>query len=108
MMTKIIFWMIAAYGISTILVYGSIFSRPRNWLIHNSSFIGELIQCMLCTSMWVGMFLSIFLGSLSQAYFHFLPLNIIIDGGFTSGAVWAINAIIEWFEENRPPKNRVL
>ena len=22
-----------------------------------------------------------------------------------SGSVWAINAIIEWFEENRPPKD---
>jgi hypothetical protein len=22
-----------------------------------------------------------------------------------SGAVWAINAIVEWFEENRPAKN---
>jgi hypothetical protein len=106
-MTKLIFWMIAAYGISTILVYGRIFDKPRAWLIQNSSFFGEMIQCMLCTSMWVGMFLSLVIG-LSKEYFHFLHLNIIIDGGFTAGAVWAINSIIEWFEENRPNKQQIL
>jgi hypothetical protein len=27
------------------------------------------------------------------------------DGLLASGAVWAINAIIEWFEQNRPTSN---
>jgi hypothetical protein len=106
-MTKLIFWMVAAYGISTILVYGHIFDRPRAWIMTNSRFFGQMIQCMLCTSMWVGMFLSLFMG-LSKTYFNFLPLNIIIDGGFTAGAVWAINAIVEWFEENKPNKQQIL
>jgi hypothetical protein len=26
---------------------------------------------------------------------------------FSAGSVWAINAIIEWFEENRPVKQQV-
>jgi hypothetical protein len=27
------------------------------------------------------------------------------DGMLASGSVWAINAIVEWFEENRPKQN---
>lgn len=25
-----------------------------------------------------------------------------VDGMFSTGSVWTINGIIEWFEENRP------
>jgi hypothetical protein len=28
--------------------------------------------------------------------------SIFFDGMLSAGSVWAINAIIEWFEENRP------
>tara|TARA_R110002074_G_scaffold208872_1_gene377719 strand:+ start:486 stop:626 length:141 start_codon:yes stop_codon:yes gene_type:complete len=31
--------------------------------------------------------------------------NIFFDGMLASGSVWAINAVVEWFEENKPPKN---
>jgi hypothetical protein len=42
------------------------------------------------------------LGSLSSAYFDtFILINIFVDGMFTAGVVWAINSIIEFFEENR-------
>jgi hypothetical protein len=27
------------------------------------------------------------------------------DGMLSSGSVWAINSIVEWYEENRPTKN---
>ena len=62
-----------------------------------------MLRCMMCTSTWVGFFIGIFVYS---------PWNMIIgeplwyswffDGMFASGAVWAINAIVEWFEVNRP------
>ena len=28
------------------------------------------------------------------------------DGMLSAGAVWALNGIIEWFEENRPNNNQ--
>jgi len=31
--------------------------------------------------------------------------SIFLDGMLASGAVWGINSIIEWFEENRPNNN---
>ena len=37
-------WILAAYGMSQILVFGSIFEKLRNWLIKKSEFFGDLIQ----------------------------------------------------------------
>jgi hypothetical protein len=59
----------------------------------------------MCTSVWVGFFLSITYYSLSTEFIG-TPLWIswFFDGILSSGAVWAINSRVEWFEENRPVK----
>lgn len=103
MLSFIILWSFIAYGMSTILVYGSIFEKPRTWIKNNSVFFGDLISCMLCTSTWVGFFMSLFFGSITSLYFDtFIILNLFFDGMFTAGIVWAINSIVEYYEENRP------
>ena len=116
-MIQLVIFMLVAYGMTTILVYGSIFNGLRN-AIHiagsdDSSilirpvfkFISELIKCMLCTSVWVGFFLSL---TFFSPIHNFIGLNeyvsVFFDGMLSAGSVWAINAIIEWFEENRPQK----
>ena len=114
-MEKIIIWSIAAYGMSTIIVYGSIFDGMRYYikaigedgLLPGSSickFISKLITCMLCTSTWVGFFFSLCFGGLvTQFGIHWI-LGIFLDGMFTAGIVWALNGFIEFFEENRIKK----
>jgi hypothetical protein len=96
------FWILAAYGMSTILVYGSIFDKQRAWIKRNSKFFGDLIGCMLCTSTWVGFFMSILFGGLANHYLE-CPwfICLFFDGMFTAGSVWALNGIIEFFEESR-------
>ena len=116
---EVLIFMIVAYGMTTILVYGSIFNGLRNWIHNNAqpniglglltpvfSFVSDLIKCMLCTSTWVGFLLSLcFFSPIS----HFIGLNqyysVFFDGMLSAGSVWGINAIIEWFEENRPNTN---
>jgi hypothetical protein len=109
--------MIVAYGMTTIMVYGSIFNGVRNSIHELGSdegskitrpifnFISELIKCMLCTSTWVGFFLSLTFFS-PAVYFigHTGFFSVFFDGMLSAGSVWAINSIIEWFEENRPQK----
>lgn len=96
----LIFWILAAYGMTSILVWGSIFESTRTFIKKHSKFFGDLISCTLCTSTWVGFFMSIVLGGLSSNFFdvHW-TLVIFWDGMFTAGSVWALNAIIEYFEE---------
>lgn len=99
----LLFYIIAAYGMTSILVWGSIFESTREWIKRKSKFFGDLISCTLCTSTWVGFFMSLFLGSISTQYFDTIwIINLFFDGMLTAGGVWTINAIVEWFEENRP------
>lgn len=101
MIGLLIFWTLMAYGMTTIIVYGSIFEGLRNWIQKRSKFFGELINCPLCTSTWVGFFLSLTLGSISSELFDIGYIGIFYDGVFTAGAVWALNSIVEFFEESR-------
>jgi hypothetical protein len=111
---NLLIWAVVAYGMTTILVYGSIFNGLRN-AIHKwgnnknaplnflGKFLSGLISCMLCTSTWVGFFLSMVYYSPSLEYIGQNQfLSVFFDGMLGAGFVWAINGIIEWFEENRP------
>lgn len=95
------YWSFMAYGMTTIIVYGSIFDGLRAWIMRNSKFFGELVNCPLCTSTWVGFFLSIVLGGITREFYDIGYFGIFFDGVFTAGVVWAINSIIEFFEESR-------
>ena len=110
-MTQLLIWLIAAYGMTQILVYGSIFTEQRNW-IHTwgaseyapfnglGKFISGLISCVMCTSTWVG-FLMSFIWSPWVNLFDVNPIfGVFFDGMLASGGVWAINSIIEWFEKH--------
>lgn len=101
-MEFIIFWIFAGYGMTSILVWGSIFEKPRNFIKKHSKFFGDLISCTLCTATWVGFFMSLMLDGLTSVYVDLpLPIGVFFDGMFTAGSVWAINAVVEFFEESR-------
>mgnify|MGYP006153947799 FL=1 len=97
-------WILAAYGMSQIIVFGSIFDNQREWIIKKSTFFGDLVQCMMCTPTWVGFFFSLTFFSPTESMVMIPYTNIFFDGMLACGSVWALNAIIEWFEENKPPK----
>ena len=101
-MTVLFLWIFIAYGMTSIIVWGSIFEKPRDWVVEHSKFFGTLVTCTLCTSTWVGFFLSVCLGGLTNKVFEINYFaGIFFDGMFTAGVVWAINSLIEFFEESR-------
>ncbi len=116
-MTQLVLWSIMAYGLSNIVVYGSIFAGPRKFINKWANneyaplqglgrFLEGMTSCMMCFGFHCGWFLSLLvyspvheiLGLTSYASWFF-------DAMLSSGAVWAINSIIEWFEQNRPSNN---
>ena len=113
---EILIWILIAYGMSNIIVYGSIFQTPRDYIKAIGytegfplrgvfKFISDLVSCMMCTSTWVGFFLSLtFFSPTANLFGTNEWYSIFLDGMIASGSVWAINSIIEWFEENRPQK----
>jgi hypothetical protein len=106
-----------AYGLSNIVVYGSIFNRPRNiinqWAEIKSTpfngfwdFISDMIKCMMCFGFHCGWFLSIFVYSPVHEILGLTQYGSwFFDAFLASGSTWIINSIIEWFEENRPNNN---
>ena len=124
-MIKLFIWIFIAYGCTNILVFGSIFTGFKDFLkkiinyeiflVSNlCDFVLELLSCVMCTSTWVGFFLSIFMFSPYATYvneyqYFVAELNPVVqkamtyfvDGLFASGIVWMVNSIVEWFEENR-------
>jgi hypothetical protein len=113
MIIKILTWFILSYGLMNIMVFGSIFQGLRDsfkkWgenklMTFNEvgEFISGILSCPMCFSFHGGWFLSLTIFSPTFTLFG-TPIWIswFFDGILSSGAVWAINAIVEWFEENR-------
>jgi hypothetical protein len=113
MFTQLLLWMVMAYGMTNILVYGSIFNGTRQFIKEWGEdklvpfngffhFVSGILSCMMCCSTWVGFFLGIFVYSPVHEMLGVSNwTSWFFDGILASGAVWAINAIVEWFEENR-------
>jgi len=104
---------IMAYGICNIIVFGSgpfrIFEKLRYWSDYIDEHFGQLFSCMMCLPTNLGIVLSIINWFLIPI--AFTPFNImfgsvtglwglaaICDGAFTSGIVWLIHHIEEYFE----------
>lgn len=117
MITKLLAWFILSYGLMNIMVFGSIFQGLRDFFnkwgemefapfYSIGKFISGILGCPMCFSTWGGFFLGFFIYSPTHELF-LLPLwcSWFFDGIMSSGAVWTINAIVEWFEENKPKQN---
>jgi len=116
MITQLLTWFILSYGLMNIMVYGKIFAGLRGFFskwgedeyapfYYVGEFINGILSCPMCFSFHGGWFLSVFIFSPTLEIFS-TPIWIswFFDGILSSGAVWAINSFIEWFEQNRPNK----
>ena len=112
-MEWIVCYIIAAYGMTNLMVYGSgpfnILGKIRDYANNHFKTIGEMLECMMCTSTnigWVVSLLNLFLfPTIPFTPFNFLigdhsywVLIIIADACFTSGSVWLIHTFQEAFE----------
>jgi len=106
LLTTYLVFSFLAYGWTNIMVYGSsIIGVWRDfWIKVSPKFFGKLFSCPMCLGTWVGFLLSYGLG-----YFDFntpmalygvniLWLRVFLDGVLTSGTVWFIHTVQEWFE----------
>ena len=114
LLSYILVYMVMMYGLSNILVYGSgpfnILNKMRSFCSSHLTVIGEMLECMMCTSTNIGWIFSllniIFLPSLPLTPFMNIISNvsdywfliIVLDAFFTSGAVWLIHTFQEMLE----------
>jgi len=64
-MEAFLFYILSVWGLTHILVASKILEPFRNWLLINSPFFGDMLNCYQCTSFWASMIL----------YFLFEDLN---------------------------------
>ena len=94
---RFIYCLLCVYGLTILVVHGSIFDGLKKWLqelaIKNDIlawFRGkglEAASCVMCSSFWIG--------GIVNMYFGVLPWwNFIMAGGMMSGGVWILNSIV--------------
>ena len=112
-MKAILIYALFAYGICNMIIFASgpfgIFEKWRNFAHKISEGFGELFTCPMCLSTWVGLLFSalniIFVKDVAFTPFNiifgvgnYIPFVLLMDMGFTSGAVWLIYQFDEMME----------
>lgn len=111
----IILYSFLMYGFSNLLVYGmgpyNVLDKFRNICHKYTPMIGEMLECMMCTSTNLGWILSLInlllFPQLTFTPFTFLFANnmnywyliLLFDALFTAGVVWFIHSIQEMCEK---------
>lgn len=113
-MINIIVYILFAYGITNLLVYGTgpfeILVKFRLLARKILNTLGDMLDCMMCTSTNIGwiisllniLFISVPLTPMMILYGSVLPWYVIIfgDACITSGAVWLIHNVEEALERS--------
>ena len=68
---SVLIFLLCSWGLTHILVVGSIFEFPRNWLIIRSSFLHGILTCHQCCGFWVGLLLYPFVKDLPDLFLSF-------------------------------------
>jgi len=74
-MENFIFFILAVWGCTHILVSSKILAPLRDWLLISSPFLGELFNCYQCTSFWVSILCFPWFEKLPKLTTHFQSLN---------------------------------
>lgn len=94
-MTNLLLFILSCYGMTFILVYGSIFNsiRPKQ----ESGFLGKLFNCPLCTGFHVGyiIFSLFWLGGI-KLFPHFIIGNFIF-ACISSGTSYLLSVVVDDF-----------
>jgi len=78
---ELLYFVLAAHGLTQILVYGSIFDKVRP----TDGWIGKLLSCPMCTGFWVGVFLFGINGYTELFTYEYNLANLLILGWLSSG-----------------------
>jgi hypothetical protein len=87
---ELVFFILTAYGLTQILVYGTIFDAIRP----TKGKLGELFRCPMCMGFWIGAFLFGINAYTELFTFEYTIANLFILGWLSSGTSYVLNMII--------------
>ena len=87
---ELLTFILIAYGLTQIIVYGNIFSsiRPR------TGHLGKLFSCPMCMGFHVGWILMLLSPYTELFSFDVTPINFFLLGWLSSGTSYTLNMII--------------
>ena len=86
---ELLWFLLAAYGLTQILVYGSIFNKIRP----TEGFFGELFRCSMCLGFWVGILLYGISFYTELFTFELNWANPLLLGSLSSGTSYALSML---------------
>ena len=101
------------YGITNIVVQGSIFDGFKDWLADKGvekegtalgwfiTKFSTLIECPMCTGFQVGWCVGVFLGP-------FVWYSIIFNGAIYSGTTWLIHCLVQFLGNGDDPARNIV
>ena len=89
-MLSLVYFVLAAYGLTQVLVYGSIFDKLRP----TTGKLGELFHCPMCMGFWVGVFLFGINAYTELFTFEYTVANLFILGWLSSGTSYVLSMLI--------------
>lgn len=90
---ELIYFILCAYGMTYILVYGSIFNsiRPKKGQL------GTLFKCTLCTGFWTGVFLWSVNHFTELFTYEYNLVNALLLGCLSAGTSYFLSTILDDF-----------
>ena len=86
---ELLYFTLAAYGLTQILVYGSLLKRIRP----KTGKLGEMFRCPMCMGFHVGWFLMLLSPFTELFSFDVSVINFFILGWLSSGTSYVLNAL---------------
>lgn len=86
----LLYFILAAYGLTQILVYAKVFDRLRP----TTGWLGSLFKCPMCIGFHVGWILMLLSPYTELFNFDVTPVNYFILGGLSSGTSYILNMIV--------------
>ena len=86
---SLIYFVLAAYGLTQILVYGSIFDKVRP----TTGWFGDLFSCHMCVGFWVGVLMFGINGGTELFTYEYNLVNLLILGWLSSGTSYIFNMV---------------
>ena len=93
---ELIYFILTAYGLTQIIVCGSIFNKIRpskDWLYG----FGKLFHCPMCMGFWTGLFLFGINGYTKLFTFEYTFANAFILGCLSSGTCYLLSVLVDDF-----------
>ena len=88
---ELLWFILASYGLTQILVYGSIFG----WLRQRKGLVGELFACPMCTGFWVGVLLFCLNGFTELFSYDYNLTNLMVCGWLSSGTSYVLCTLFD-------------